>query len=53
MDRIEKSDTDFGKKLQKQMVSLSPLSLAIVFEQIRRGRTMDLKSVFEMEYKIS
>jgi len=32
---------------------MSPLSCAIVFEQIKRGANMDLKSVFEMEYKLS
>ena len=32
---------------------MSPLSLAIVFEQIKRGRSMGLKEVFEMEYKIA
>jgi len=35
------------------MASLSPLSLAVVFEQIIRGSKMSLKEVFEMEYKIS
>ena len=32
---------------------MSPLSVGIVFEQIKRGASMDLKSVFEMEFKIS
>ena len=32
---------------------MSPLSVGVVFEQIKRGVNMDLKSVFEMEYKIS
>jgi len=27
--------------------------MAVVFEQIKRGKQMDLRSVFEMEYKIS
>ncbi len=27
--------------------------MAVVFEQIKRGKTMSLKEVFEMEYKIS
>ncbi len=27
--------------------------MAIVFEQIKRGKSMSLKEVFEMEYKIS
>lgn len=51
--RIEKASTPFGEKVRKQIASLSPLSMAVVFEQIKRGRTMGLKEVFEMEYKIS
>ncbi|TNV77801.1 hypothetical protein FGO68_gene8891 [Halteria grandinella] len=51
--RIEKDATPFGEKVRKQIASLSPLSLAVVFEQIKRGKTMGLKEVFEMEYKIS
>lgn len=31
---------------------MSPLSLAVVFEQIKRGKDMTLREVFEMEYKI-
>ena len=52
-ERIQASKTEFGEKLRKQVASLSPLSMAIVFEQITRGKTMSLKEVFEMEYKIS
>ena len=32
---------------------MSPLSLGITFEQIKRGKDMNLKDVFEMEYKLS
>lgn len=32
---------------------MSPLSLNVVFEQIKRGQNMNLKDVFEMEYRIS
>lgn len=52
-ERIQASKTEFGEKLRKQVASLSPLSMAIVFEQITRGKSMTLKEVFEMEYKIS
>lgn len=47
------SDTEFAKKTLKKLNFMSPLSCAIVFEQIKRGASMDLKSVFEMEYKLS
>lgn len=35
------------------MLPMSPLSMAIVFEQIVRGSKMNVKEVFEMEYKIA
>ena len=34
-------------------VEQRPLALNVVFEQIVRGKDMDVKSVFDMEYKIS
>ena len=53
MHRIQFGTSDFCTKLQKTMSGMSPLSLAVVFEQIHRGKSMNLKEVFEMEYKIS
>lgn len=32
---------------------MSPLSIHVVFEQIKRGAKMDIQDVFEMEYQIS
>jgi len=32
---------------------MSPLSMGVTFEQIKRGQHMNLKDVFVMEYKIS
>ena len=54
MDRLSaKSDTSFGESALKKLTHMSPLALAIVHEQIKRGQSMDLKSVFEMEYKMA
>lgn len=53
MKRIETSETEFAKETKKMLTAMSPLSLAIVFEQIKRGSKIDVKEVFEMEYKIS
>jgi enoyl-CoA hydratase/carnithine racemase len=50
---LEKSKSEFAKKTLKETSHLSPLSMAIAFEQIKRGKDLDLKQVFEMEYKIS
>lgn len=52
-NNLQNSDTEFAKKTLKKLGFMSPLSVGIVFEQIKRGVDMDLKSVFEMEYKIS
>merc|ERR1712032_1012871 len=50
MQRVEASDTAFAKAALKRLKTMSPLSLAVVFEQYKRGKSMDLKAVFEMEY---
>ena len=52
MNRIEGSDTEFAKATLKRLKTLSPLSLAVVFEQYKRAKTMDLKTVYEMEYRM-
>lgn len=52
-DRLNKSDTEFANRIKKLTAGLCPASIAVVFEQIHRGKDMDLLSVFEMEYKIS
>ena len=46
MARLEAADTEFGAKTRKMMTYMSPLSLAVVFEQIKRGAQMNVKDVF-------
>lgn len=53
MDRLVAHDSEFGEKTRKLMKYMSPLSLAVVFEQIKRGANMNTKDVFQMEYGIS
>jgi len=50
---LNASETDFAVKTRKMMKYMSPLSLAIVFEQIKRGSTMEIEDVFSMEYGIT
>ena len=52
-NRLKSSDSEFAQKVLKKMGFMSPLSCGVVFEQIKRGKDMGLKEVFEMEYKIS
>jgi len=35
------------------MSTLSPFSMALVFEQIKRGKHLNLEDAFRMEYKLS
>ena len=46
MDRLAASETEFGARTRKMMTYMSPLSLAVVFEQIVRGANMTAKDVF-------
>ena len=53
MQRLEQQGTEFSQKTLKTLQQMSPLSLGVVYEQIKRGKHMSLKEVFEMEFKIS
>jgi hypothetical protein len=35
------------------LTKMSPLSIAVVFEQIKRGRSMSIHDVFKMEFRMS
>jgi enoyl-CoA hydratase/carnithine racemase len=51
--RLEESKTPFGQATHKMLGKMSPLSIAVVFEQIKRGCKMNIHDVFKMEYKMS
>jgi len=53
MERLAESDSEFSAQTKKLITKMSPLAISIVFEQIKRGSTMGIKEVFEMEYRIS
>ena len=44
--RLEASKSKFARATLKKIKLVSPLSIAVVFEQLKRGRKMDLESVF-------
>jgi len=46
IERLNASQTEFGAKTRKMLQYMSPLSLAVVFEQIKRGANMQIKEVF-------
>lgn len=43
---------EFAAKLVKQMDSQSPLSMAIIHEQIKRGGNLDLAENFKMDLRL-
>ena len=53
MKRVDSSGGVFGDELRNVMARVSPLALAVVFEQIKRGTQIDIEEAFQMEYGIS
>lgn len=53
MKRLEASDSAFAHNTKKVLANMSPLSMAVVFEQLKRGSKLSVKECFEMEYKIA
>ena len=53
INRLEKSTTPFAENTRKLLTKMSPLSIAVVFEQIKRGSTMKIRDVFQMEFGMS
>lgn len=53
MQRLEASNTDFANSTKKVLASMSPLSMAVVFEQCKRGAKLSIRECFEMEFKIA
>ena len=53
MYRLETAKTDFASKTMKTLKRMSPLALAVTFEQIKRGQKMTLHDCFVMEFKMT
>ena len=53
MKRLDSSTTPFAEQTRKMLTKMSPLSVAVVFEQIKRGVDMNIHDVFKMEYRMS
>merc|ERR1712176_594973 len=47
------TSAEWASKILKGLGRMSPLSIHITFEQLRRGATMELADVFSMEYRLS
>jgi len=52
-NRLHADNSDFAAKIRKQLKAMSPLSMGVTYEAIKRGKSNDLRQAFEMEYKLA
>ena len=53
INRLNAHDSEFAAQTRKAIKNMSPLSMGVTYETIKRGKSMSLHDVFEMEYKLS
>ena len=49
---ILEADSEWSSKIVKKLRKMSPTSVAITFEQIKRGADLSISEVFKMEYRL-
>lgn len=52
LERLERSETDFGRKASTAIRTKSPTSIMITFEQMRRGAHLSFNECMKLEYRI-
>ena len=52
-NRLNSDNSDFGASTRKKLKSMSPLSMGVTYEAIKRGKHIDLRQAFEMEFKLA
>ncbi|WP_299471775.1 enoyl-CoA hydratase/isomerase family protein [uncultured Roseibium sp.] len=52
LERLQRSDTDFGRKASTAIRTKSPTSILITFEQMRRGAHLSFNECMKLEYRI-
>ena len=52
-NRLHSDNSDFGSATRKQLKSMSPLSMGVTYEAIKRGKNINLRQAFEMEFKLA
>lgn len=50
---LEKDNSEWSKKQYETLKKMSPTSLKLTFEQLRRGKTMTLQECLKMEYRMA
>ncbi len=53
LENLQACGSDFALQARKTILSKSPLSVKITFEQLKRSRTMSFLEAIEMEYRLS
>lgn len=53
LDRLDRSETDFGQKTAKIIREKSPTSVLIAFEQMQRGKGLSFNECMKLEYRIA
>ena len=52
MANLREASTDFARDIENTLARMSPTSLKLTFEQMRRGRTLDFDDVMRMEMRM-
>uniref|UniRef100_A0A0N4ZA03 3-hydroxyisobutyryl-CoA hydrolase, mitochondrial n=1 Tax=Parastrongyloides trichosuri TaxID=131310 RepID=A0A0N4ZA03_PARTI len=53
LKNLEKDNSDWAKSQLKTLSTMSPTSLKVTFEQLKRGAKMSHSEVFPMEYRLT
>ncbi|CAG0901763.1 unnamed protein product [Darwinula stevensoni] len=53
VQRLEKDGSNWAKDQKHTLMKMSPTSLKVTFEQLKRGAQLSLKDCFCMEYRLS
>ena len=51
--QADKDNAELSEVLIKNMKTFSPISMRVIFEQIKRGKDLDLAENFKMDYRIA
>ena len=52
LDAFQKDDSEFAVKILEVLSRMSPTSMAITFEQMKRGKSLSFNEVMQMEFRI-
>ncbi|HXG77893.1 MAG TPA: enoyl-CoA hydratase/isomerase family protein [Methyloceanibacter sp.] len=53
LDKVEGEDASFARETAAEIRKKSPTSLKVAFEQMRRGKSLDLASALKLEFRLA